>query len=151
RSAADYGTIGLVGPVSNNAAGIQVIAGHDAEGLKEMGLDAFAAQWRERHALPDGSPCVMAATFLSGFCMAFTPELLDALTYEDADGLLCLFDERYQIAGYEDNDLCVRADRAGFRAGVAFSTYIGHLGHQTFDSEFPEMLRGMRNRLTYYD
>lgn len=151
RNAAHYGRIGLAGPVSNNASGIQVISDEGAVGLKGADLDRFAAEWRKRHAMPDGSPRVMAATFLSGFCMAFSPDLLDAITFHDDNGDLCLFDERYKIAGYEDNDLCVRADRAGFRAAVSYSTFIGHLGHQTFDAEFPEMQRGMRNRLTYYD
>ena len=59
-------------------------------------------------------------------------------------------EDRYPIAGYEDNDLCVRAELAGWRAIVATDCFVGHVGHQTFDRLFPEQLRGMRNRIRYY-
>lgn len=59
-------------------------------------------------------------------------------------------EDRYPIAGYEDNDLCVRAELAGWRAIVATDCFVGHIGHQTFDRLFPDQLRGMRNRLRYY-
>lgn len=150
RRMADYGTPGLVGPVTNVAAGMQVINPENRKLFESMGLDAFSAWWRENNA-PNGVPTVYTANFLSGYCQGYTADLVEALSYKDTDGRLVLFDEAYTIAGYEDNDLCVRADLAGFRAVVAYSTFIGHLGHQTFDSEFPEMDRGMRNRLVYYD
>lgn len=57
----------------------------------------------------------------------------------------------YPIAGYEDNDVCVRAELAGFRCLVAADVFVGHLGHQTFDRLFPEALRGLRNRQAFYD
>lgn len=154
RSAADYGRIGLVGPVSNVASGIQTI-GPDSTKPMDSGaldLDEFAAYWRGRQEHPNGEPLVYTATFLSGFCMGLHPELIEELDLaQDHGDTIELFDERYKIAGYEDNDLCARADMAGWRAAVSYSTFIRHLGHQTFDSEFADMQRGMRNRLTYYD
>jgi hypothetical protein len=45
----------------------------------------------------------------------------------------------------------VRADLAGWRAAVDAEVFVGHIGHQTFDAEFPGMDRGMRNRLVYYE
>lgn len=62
----------------------------------------------------------------------------------------CWDEVAYPIAGYEDNDLCARAEIAGWRCVVASGTFVGHLGHQTFDRLFPEQQRGMRNRLSYY-
>ena len=146
RSAKDYGRIGMVGPMTNVAAGIQVIGQNHREQFETMGLAPFAAWWREKN-----EGMVYTATFLSGYCMGFHPAMVQELMFTGEDGLACLFDERYLIAGYEDNDLCVRADRAGWRAAVAYDAFIGHLGHQTFDSDFPEMERGMRNRGVYYD
>lgn len=60
-------------------------------------------------------------------------------------------EDRYPIAGYEDNDLCVRAEIRGWRPVVATDCFVGHIGHQTFDRLFKGQLRGLRNRERYYD
>ena len=150
RSMADYiGTksIGLIGPMTNCAAGIQQIPPESVERYQEVGPERFAVEWRETF---EGS--VLTCNFLSGYCMGITRQCIEEISVYDEDGRFdWLFDERYLIAGYEDNDLCVRADLAGFRAVVDASTFIGHIGHQTFDAAFPEMDRGMRNRLIYYE
>lgn len=171
RRMADYGRVGLVGPASNCAAGIQQIDG-TKEDLDALGWDGFAAHWRAKAACT-----VLTATFLSGFCLGITDECLEALAAYTVEGTAAeirfrhtgevevdvqpgsvgqprfawLFDERYVVAGYEDNDLAMRADVAGFRAIVAGDTFMGHLGHQSFDSAFPDWQRGMRNRLVHYD
>lgn len=150
RRMADYvGTkgIGLIGPVTNVAAGIQQLGPEQMKIFQAAGVDAFAAEWRKQR---EGE--VLTATFLSGFCMGITRQCMEELAVYTQEGAFdWLFDEQFLIAGYEDNDLCARADFAGWRAVVAADTFIGHLGHQTFDHAFPEMDRGMRNRLTYYD
>jgi len=151
RSMADYGQkIGLVGPVTNNAAGIQNVSAEDVKKWQQMQTERFADQWRKAHP---GE--VITATFLSGFCLGISYECMaDLFVQEEVDGEIrfsWLFDERYLVAGYEDNDLCVRADMEGWRAVVAGDTFVGHIGHQTFDTAFPEMERGMRNRLVFYD
>lgn len=172
RRMVDYGRVGLVGPASNCAAGIQQIDGIGMQDVEKAGgWDGFARWWRERAACT-----VLTATFLSGFCLGITDECMEALAAYEADGTATrllvgpdgvalavepgswseprfawLFDERYKVAGYEDNDLAMRADLAGFRAVVAGDTFVGHIGHQTFDAAFPDWQRGMRNRLEYYD
>lgn len=163
RPMADYigsKSVGLIGPITNVACGIQVIGDEEQKRLRDVGWDKFAEEWRAARA---GS--VVTATFLSGYCMGITHACMEALSFYqegpvggwtpgDAEPGLTfqwLFDERYTIAGYEDNDLCARADFAGYRAVVAAEVFIGHLGHQTFDAAFPEMDRGMRNRGVYYD
>jgi GT2 family glycosyltransferase len=133
--------IGLFGPMTNCAAGIQQISPDAMEVYNEVGTDEFATRWQE--ANPGR---VMTADFLSGYCLGMTRELVQELMSGEQ-----LFDERYVIAGYEDNDLCVRAAQAGYRAVVTSEVFIGHIGHQTFDASFPEMGRGMRNRLVYYE
>lgn len=141
-----YGKVGLVGPVTNLAAGMQCLV-NEARDWKRIGSDRFAASWRAAN-----SGTVMTADFLSGFCLGITRDCLEALwgANPDRDGY-GLFDEAsYPIAGYEDNDLCVRAGEAGYRAAIATGSFVGHIGHQSFDALFPEMQRGMRNRLSYY-
>lgn len=142
-----YGKVGLVGPVTNLAAGMQCLSGEEVRAWKRLGSDRFAAQWRARNA-----GTVMTADFLSGFCMGITRDCLEALwgANPDRDGPY-LFDEaNYPIAGFEDNDLCVRVAEAGYRAAIAIGTFVGHIGHQSFDSAFPDMQRGMKNRRSYY-
>ena len=146
RPVAMYGRLGLIGPVTNLAAGMQGLV-KERDTWKRLGSDRFAANWRIRNA---GQR--MTADFLSGFCMGITRDCLQALWGKnpERDGL-ALFDERtYPIAGYEDNDLCVRAAEAGYRAAICIGSFVGHIGHQTFDAHFPGMERGMRNRLNYY-
>jgi len=146
RPLALYGKIGIVGPVTNNAAGMQGLV-REVRDWQRLGSDAFAAQWRRSNA-----GTVLTADFLSGFCLGITADCLEALwgAHPERDGY-GLFDEAtYPIAGYEDNDLCVRSAEAGYRAAICAGSFVGHIGHQSFDALFPEMQRGLRNRLNYY-
>lgn len=148
RSMAAYGRVGLVGPCTNNAAGYQKIGDEEGKAWRKMGTLAYAREWRAAN-----TGYVLTADFLSGFCMGITRDCLLALwgANEDRDGP-ALFDEAtYPIAGYEDNDLCVRAMQAGYRSIIAAGSFVGHIGHQTFDAMFPDAKRGMRNRLAYYE
>ena len=71
RNAADYGRIGIVGPVSDKVAGIQQV--NPPQGAF-ANLDAFAAAHRMRTT---GE--VMTADFISGFCVGITFAALDDL------------------------------------------------------------------------
>lgn len=138
--------VGLVGPMSNCASGLQQISKPQIEHFERMGPDDYAAVWGRHH-----SGTVLAASFLSGFCLGLTADCLEALWGSSPEHGPYLMDERFRVAGFEDNDLCVRADLAGFKAIIAADTFVAHLGHQTFDSAFPEMQNGMKNRLLYYE
>lgn len=145
KPVAGYGRIGQVGPVTNVVGGNQRV---DPKGrLEQVGLDGFAAEWAEQF---DGH--VLAAEFLSGFCMFWTRECFLDLSLSE-DGLYRgVFDaDRYPVAGYEDNDLCARVERSGWRSAIAWSAFLYHKGHQTFDTMFPDWQRGMRNRLAYLE
>lgn len=160
-----HGPVGIVGPISNLVAGIQQV--RPERNMSPDGAQRWAAEkWDQQR---------ITADFISGFCMGFTPGCIaDLMLFREGDatigisqpeGLpsdrdlatiemepLGIFDEdQYPIAGYEDNDVCVRAERMGWRAIVANDVYVSHLGHQTFDRLYPEMQRGMRNRLRYYE
>jgi GT2 family glycosyltransferase/tetratricopeptide (TPR) repeat protein/2-polyprenyl-3-methyl-5-hydroxy-6-metoxy-1,4-benzoquinol methylase len=106
---------GLVGPCSNCVSGRQRVVG-GYEDLAE--LDGFAWDWGKRF---DGRR--EAVESLSGVCLLIRREVIDKV------GLL---DERFGIGCMEDEDYCLRAKRAGFRAVVATDAYIHHFGHRTF-------------------
>lgn len=149
RPVAGYGRIGLVGPVSDNVAGIQRIP-LQPEHMRG-GLDAFAAQYRQPNV---GN--YVCADFLSGFCIALSADALDDLVLRQtgADGVerVRLFDDTtFPIGGFEDNDLMVRAELAGWRCALAGDIFVHHKAHQTLDRLFPGQQRGLANRLRYYE
>lgn len=141
-----YGRVGLAGPVTTVAAGMQGACDPD-EVRRAGGHDGFARHWRE--ATQD---VALSTSFLSGFCVAILRDCMADLLVECPIAGYGPFDSgKYPVAGYEDNDLCVRARRAGWRGLIDWGCYVGHIGHQSFDAAFPEMQRGMRNRARYYE
>lgn len=143
----EWGRVGLVGPVTTVAAGAQGCV--QADDVKRVGShDEYATLWRAQQLHSRW----VNTTFLSGFCVMVAREaLLDLLVPCSAAGQGIWDGDRFPIAGYEDNDLCVRAMQAGWRMAVDHTTYVGHVGHQTFDASFPDFKRGMRNRAAYYE
>jgi glycosyltransferase involved in cell wall biosynthesis len=109
-------TIGLAGPMSNYAAPPQSVGDVPYRDLDEM--HDFAGSWRERHR---GK--WFTADKLSGFCLLMTRAVYDAI-----GGL----DERFGLGFFDDDDLAVRARRAGFELAVAKDLFVHHFGSQTF-------------------
>jgi GT2 family glycosyltransferase len=108
--------IGLVGPMSNYAPPPQLVDDVPYRDLDEM--NAFARRWRDEHR---GQ--WFTAGKLSGFCL-----LLKRAVYEAIGGL----DERFGIGFFDDDDLAVRARRAGFELAVARDLFVHHFGSRTF-------------------
>lgn len=166
RDATAYGRIGLVGPAVHYCAGMQNVD-LDRESVEAVGsdLDGFAARFREEMA-----GRVYTADFLSGCCLAVRREaLVDLVAWVPDDGeprpmppdrdeyvgdgtplRPCLLDERYGVGGYEDNDLCVRAELAGWRCAIAGEVFVRHEASRTSDRHFKSIRRGMSNRVMYY-
>jgi GT2 family glycosyltransferase/Flp pilus assembly protein TadD len=112
----DWPRVGLVGPVTNGAPEPQGIrAGYDS--LEH--LDAFAAQRRQDFA---GRPLLVRR--LTGFCLLVRREVLERVG---------TFDERFGLGFFEDDDLGVRAQEAGYRLVVARDVYVHHYGNRTFE------------------
>lgn len=111
-------TIGVVGPLSNNVAGIQQIADvpYDEEDL--AAIQDYAAIVAANHRR-EGYYCVRVI----GFCMAIRRSVL-----EQIGGL----DTRFGIGNLEDDDLCMRARKARFDIRVAADIFIHHYGSKSF-------------------
>lgn len=134
------GRIGMVGPVSNLVAGVAQLRLPDD--LRRAPYDVISANVRQQ-----SGGDVEVVDFLSGFCVLYRRECLLDLLADDGD----LFDPVFKIGGYEDNDVCVRAELAGWGRVVARSVYVHHDGHQTLDRIAPGAKRGMANRGAYLD
>jgi GT2 family glycosyltransferase/Tfp pilus assembly protein PilF len=124
---------GLVGPVTNQISGRQRIE-HAGYGSIEA-FHAFAARWRERHRHQR-----IYASRVVGFCMLFHASLMDRI-----GGL----DERFGTGNYEDDDLCLRAELAGFKNLIAGDVFVHHYGSRSFAGNHIEprsALAGNRKR-----
>ena len=82
-------------------------------------MQRFARAWREANR---GTTDVER---LVGFCLA-----VKASAFAEVGG----FDERFEVGGYEDDDLCQRLRDAGGRLVIAHASFVHHVGHQTFDA-----------------
>jgi O-antigen biosynthesis protein len=107
--------VGLVGPCSNYVSGPQQVD-VSYDGIAE--LDGFAWDWGKSHG---GQ--VLDVHTLVGFCLLIKREVIDAI------GLL---DERFGIGCFEDDDYCLRAIAAGYRAIIASDAFVHHYGSRTF-------------------
>jgi tetratricopeptide (TPR) repeat protein len=126
RALESHPRIGLVGPCSNNVSGSQYVTVQYDE-LES--LDGFAWDWGKSHAR------VVADTDrLVGFCLLIRREVVERI------GLL---DERFSPGNFEDDDYCLRALDAGFRAVIARDAFVHHFAGRTFlgtDIRFGELL-----------
>ena len=107
---------GIVGPVTNYAAGHQRVA-IGPYATKE-GLYASAQEWAE-----DFDGCLQEVNFVIGFCMAFKKSLFDEIGK---------FDESLWPCSGEEIDFCLRAREAGHRIMINHGVYVHHEGSQTF-------------------
>ena len=108
-------SIGLVGPCSNSVSGPQQVAA----GYEQLAdLDGFAWDWGKAN---DGRR--IEVTRLVGFCLLIKRAVIETIGE---------FDEQFGIGCFEDDDYCLRAIQAGFRAVIAADAFIHHHGGQTF-------------------
>lgn len=110
--------VGAVGPRSNFVSGAQRIAQHYSSTQQ---MDGWAWQWSEKHRgeyLPTAR--------LVGFCL-----LLRGAMLEQIGG----FDEQFGLGNFEDDDLCRRAEAAGWKLLIANDSFVHHAGHKTFERE----------------
>ncbi|MFP7733915.1 glycosyltransferase [Priestia aryabhattai] len=110
-------SIGMVGPVTNNISGLQMIpVSYDQITLQ--GLQEFSSDYR-RNVIGD----IRKSLRLVGFCLACKRTVLDKIG---------LFDETFGIGNYEDDDLCLRALEKGYELYIVQDAFIHHYGSVTF-------------------
>lgn len=108
--------IGLAGPRTNCAPGAQQISGLHLASVEA--IEVFAAKLAQEQA-----GRVTDVTRLVGFCLMIREEALQRIG---------LFDERFEIGNFEDDDYCTRARQAGYRLVLAEDCLVFHLGGRTF-------------------
>ena len=81
-------------------------------------MKSFARRWRDDHR---GKWFTVPK--LSGFCL-----LMKRAVYDAIGGL----DERFGLGFFDDDDLALRARRAGFELAVAHDLFVHHFGSRTF-------------------
>lgn len=109
--------IGFAGPVSNNISGNQQIpVTYNQETLE--GLEAFAADY-----VKEKTGEKKKVLRLVGFALACKKKVLDDIG---------LFDESFGIGNFEDDDLCLRALRKGYKLYIAQDSFVHHYGSITF-------------------
>jgi len=106
-------TIAAAGPYTNNCGHFQRIT---PTYLDEDGINLFADSFAAR-ATDDRD-----TDMLVGFCLAVRKSALDEIG---------LFDERFGLGTFEDNDLSYRLRRAGYRLVISRRSYIHHEGSKT--------------------
>lgn len=106
---------GLVGPCSNQVSGSQMIP----VSYQDMSsMDGFAWDHAKRY-----SGVTEETDRLIGFCL-----LIRATLISEVGNL----DERFGVGCFEDDDYCVRARRAGWKAVIARDAFVHHYGSRTF-------------------
>ncbi|HUW59870.1 MAG TPA: glycosyltransferase [Candidatus Bathyarchaeia archaeon] len=108
--------IGLIGPMTNYAAGAQCIPNLVFDSME--GVEAYS-----RHLAETERGHVRDVPKLVGFCM---------MIRKDAREKIGVFDEAFGIGNYEDDDYCMRAICAGYRVCIALDTFVFHYGSRTF-------------------
>ncbi len=118
---------GIVGPLTNRASGPQVIPA--PYGTSDE-LAAFARRRAREHAGES-----LEGRRLVAFCWAVRRSLIERIGG---------FDERFETGNCEDDDFCLRAAQAGYRARIALDAFVHHAGSATFraeKSEYAALLR----------
>jgi len=110
----DDNKIAFVGPVSNNASGIQSVEISDND-IRD--LDAFSESNFQTNINKQAF-----SNFLSGFCFIGKSEAFKSVGH---------LDERFKFGGFEDNDFFLRATLSGLKCMVDPSVFIYHHGQRT--------------------
>jgi hypothetical protein len=114
------GSVGAVGPRTNQVIGPQ-LATYVPYGTNLPAMHAFARRYVARHA-----GMGHRAARLVGFCMAIRKVALETIGGLDA---------RFGVGNFEDDDLSLRLQTAGFKLWVTDEVFIHHFGHATFIGE----------------
>ena len=127
------GSIGAAGPCTNRAGhGQQVEPTYTSLDTLPLFADDFARRERED----------TDTDMLVGFCLLVRRSVWDEVRdKQTGQG----FDERFGLGTWEDNDLCYRIRRAGYRLVRAAQSFVHHAGSKTLARIEPD-IRGFLAR-----
>ncbi len=108
--------IGLIGPISNEVSGLQKDENALYKTIGEMKIYAGDVKQNNKGQ-------VLNFPRLAFLCTLIKRELIETI-----GGL----DERFSPGNYEDDDYCLRAQLAGFKAVIAKDVFIHHYGSKSF-------------------
>jgi GT2 family glycosyltransferase/SAM-dependent methyltransferase len=114
------GSIGAVGPRTNQTVGPQLVT-YVPYGTDLPAMHRYARRYVQRHA-----GMGHWSSRLIGFCVAIRRVALETI-----GGL----DGRFGVGNFEDDDLSLRLQTAGFKLWVTDEVFIHHFGHATFIGE----------------
>jgi GT2 family glycosyltransferase len=119
---------GIVGPLSNTASWQSVPKIFDGEDWAENELpDGWTSQEMANIVASNSTLRGIPLGFLNGFCMLLRRSMLQQIGS---------FDEETFGAGYgEENDLCIRARKQGWRLIVADDVYVYHRQSRSYGNE----------------
>jgi len=119
-------SVGMVGPVTNSAGNEQRIV------LPDVTPDSFVRATAPYLAMQAGA--YSETEKLGFFCVAISRGLIEKI------GML---DEAFGIGMFEDDDLCVRATRAGYRLLISEGSFVYHKGSVSFSKLGAEKYQGL--------
>lgn len=125
-------TIGMVGPCSNQVSGPQMIP---VSYTDMSSMDGFAWDHGKRHVR-----LYEETDRLIGFCLLIRKAVIEQIG--------CL-DERFGIGCFEDDDICLRAMRAGWHLLIARESFVHHYGSRTFAAvgvDYAQLIRSNQQR-----
>ena len=113
-----YPKIGIVGPMTNQVSGPQLVetVGYDTSTL--AGLNAYSESHFKKYS-GRSKPFWRVV----GFCMLIKRDVVEKI-----GGLDC----RYGLGNFEDDDFSLRARLAGFESWIAQDCFVHHFGNRTF-------------------
>lgn len=132
RPLTEQGAVAATGPYTNRCGHFQQV---DPTYTSTENLDLFAEDFALRE--PDNKETDM----LVGFCLAVRRSVL-----EEVGG----FDESFGIGTFEDNDLCYRMRRAGYKLLIANRSFVHHEGSLSLSSQVGDVGRLLRTNEQRY-
>ncbi len=132
----DDSSIGIIGPISNYASGVQVLNYAERFYTKDGKVDGEALQKfaDELYIKNKGKRAIFPR--VAGLCMLIKRDVLNKIGG---------FDERFSPGNFEDDDYCLRATLAGFKIAIAKDVFIHHFGSKSFkangNQKFLEILK----------
>jgi|CXWL01.1.fsa_nt_gi GT2 family glycosyltransferase len=130
-------TLGIVGPVINHMDEPHTIMTDGVCFNPGPGAEFFQ---RKAIATDPGGSRPTTVDIVNGCCMMIKAEALNAIG---------AFDESFFIV-HEESDLCLRAQRAGFRCAVLGKSLVWHKGSSSFDRSGRQFQRYFDTRNLYF-